>query len=48
MDEAKNEQGPAESEKDQDNSEHGNKNNPEDTARKKVVQRLVYFVSSLL
>ena len=35
-------------EKDQDSSEHGNESNPKDAARKKVVQRLVYIVSSLL
>ena len=38
----------AESEKDQNNDEHGNESNPKDAARKKVVQRPVYFVSSLL
>ena len=38
----------AESEKDQDRSEHDNKGNPKDATRKKVVQCLVYFVSSLL
>ena len=48
VDEAKSEQRPAESEKDQDSNEHGNESNPKDVARKKVVQRLVYFVSSLL
>ena len=37
-----------EPEKDQDSSEHDNKNNPRDTTRKKVVQCRVYFVSSLL
>ena len=48
MDEAESGQVTAESEKDQDNSEHGNESNPKDAARKKVVQHLVYFVSSLL
>ena len=38
----------AESEKDQDINEHDNESNPKDAARKKVVQRLVYFVSSVL
>jgi hypothetical protein len=48
VDEAENEQRPAESEKDQDSNEHGNESNPKDAARKKVVQHPVYFVSSLL
>ena len=48
MDEAENGQVMTESEKDQNSSEHGNESNAKDTARKKVVQRLVYFVSSLL
>jgi hypothetical protein len=48
VDEAESEQRPAESEKDQDSNEHGNESNPKDAARKKVVQRPVYFVSSLL
>ena len=48
VDEAECEQRPAESEKDQDNNEHDNENNSEDATRKKVVQRPVYFVSSLL
>ena len=48
MDESESEQRPAESEKDRDINEHGNQSNPKDAARKKVVQRLVYFVSSLL
>ena len=48
VDEAESEQRPAKSEKDQDNNEHDNKSNPKDAARKKVVQRPVYFVSSLL
>ena len=38
----------AESEKDRSSNEHSNKSNPKDATRKKVVQRLVYFVSSLL
>jgi hypothetical protein len=33
---------------DQDKEEHGSEGNPKDVARKKVVQRPVYFVSSLL
>ena len=37
-----------ESEEHQNNSKHDNECNPKDAARKKVVQRLVYLVSSLL
>ena len=48
VDEAESEQRPVESEKDQDNNEHGNESNPKDEERKKVVQRPVYFVTSLL
>ena len=48
MDEAEGEQRPAESEKDQNNNEHDNKGNTKDAERKKVVQRPVYFISSLL
>ena len=48
VDEGESEQRPAESEKDQDINEHDNESNPKDVARKKVVQRPVYFVSSLL
>ena len=48
VDEAESEQRPGGSEKDQDSSEHDNDSNPKDATRKKVVQRLVYFVSSLL
>ena len=48
VDEAESEQRSAESEKEQVSNEHGNKNNPKDVARMKVVQRPVYFVSSLL
>ena len=48
VDEAESEQMPVESEKDQDSCEHGSESNPKDAARKKVVQRLVYIVSSLL
>ena len=48
VDEAESEQRPTESEKDQDSSEHDNENNPRDMTRKKVVQRPVYFVNSLL
>ena len=40
--------GPRQSEEDQNSSKHGNECNPKDAARKKVVQRPVYFVSSLL
>ena len=46
VDEVESEQGPAESDKDQDRSEHDSDCNPKDTARKKVVRHLVYFVSS--
>ena len=45
--EAESEQGPAESEKDQDSNEHGDERNPKDATRKKVVQHSVYFVSAL-
>ena len=38
----------AESAGEQDSSEHDNEGSPKDAARKKVVQRPVYFVSSLL
>ena len=48
VDEAKSEQIPAESEKNQDNNEHGNESNPKDAARKKVVQCPVYILGSLL
>ena len=48
VDEAESEQRPAEWEKDQDSSEHDSEGNPKDAARKKVVQCLVYFASSLL
>ena len=48
VDEADSEQKIAESDKDQDSNEHDNESNPKDAARKKVVQRPVYFVSSLL
>ena len=48
MDEAESEQRPAESEKDRDNGKHDNESNTKDAARKKVVERPVYFVSSLL
>ena len=48
MDEEESEQGQAEPEKDQDSNEHDSESNPKDTKRKKVVRRLVYFVSSLL
>ena len=48
MEEAESGQTAAESEEDQNSSKHGNECNPKDAARKKVVQCLVYFVSSLL
>ena len=48
MEEAESGQVTAESEEDQNSSKHGNESSPKDAARKKVVQRLVYFVSSLL
>ena len=38
----------AESAEEQDSSKHGNESSPKDAARKKVVQRPLYFVSSLL
>ena len=46
VDEAESEQGPADPDKDQDRNEHDSEGNPKDTPRKKVVQRLVYFISS--
>jgi hypothetical protein len=42
------ENNPARLDVDQDKEEHGSEGNPKDAARKKVVQRPVYFVSSLL
>ena len=42
------ENNPARPDVDQDKQEHDNGGHPKDTTRKKVVQRLVYFVSSLL
>ena len=48
VDEAESGQITAESEKDQNSSEHDNESNPKDAARKKVVQHALYFVSSLL
>ena len=48
MEKGESEQSPTEPDEDQDNNEHGNERNPKDTSRKKVVQCLVYFVSSLL
>ena len=48
MDEARSGQTTTESEEDQNSSKHGNKCNPKDAARKKVVQHPVYVVSSLL
>ena len=48
MDESESEQRPAEPDKDQDSSEHENEGNPKDVARRKVVQCLVYFISSVL
>src|SRR5215216_4182499 len=43
VDEAEKESSPVEPKKDQDNKEHDSENIPKDTARKKVVQRPVYF-----
>ena len=48
MDEAESGQITAESGKNQDNNGHDNESNPKDATRKKVVQRPVYFVSSVL
>ena len=48
MEEASSEQGPGDPDKDHDRNEHGIEGNPKNTARKKVVQRPMYFVSSLL
>ena len=48
MDEAESGQIIIESEQDQDSNGHDSESNPKDVARKKVVQRPVYFVSSLL
>src|SRR4051812_34611646 len=48
VDDAESEQGPAEPAKDQDSNEHGSESNPKDTARKRVVQRPMYFINSLL
>ena len=48
VNEEESEQRPIESNKDQASSEHDNEGNPKDVARKKVVQCLVYLVSSLL
>ena len=42
------ENSPARPDVDQDKEEHGSIDHPKDAARKKVVQRLVYFISSLL
>ena len=48
VDEKESERRPAGLDKDQSNSKHGNNDNPKDATRKKVVQHLVYFISSLL
>ena len=48
VDEAESEPGPAEREKDRGSNEHNSESNPKDTTRKKVMQRPLYFVSSLL
>ena len=48
VNEKESEQRPAELDKHQNSSKHGNNDKPEDAARKKVVQHPVYFVSSLL
>ena len=48
VEEAESEQGPAVPNKDQGINEHDSKRNPRDTAKNKVVQHPVYFVSSLL
>ncbi|XP_073363118.1 uncharacterized protein [Aegilops tauschii subsp. strangulata] len=48
VEEAESEQGLADPDKDHSENEHGIEGNPKDTARKKVVQRPVYFISSLL
>ena len=48
VEEAESGQITTESETDQDRSEHDKESNPKDAVRKKVVQRPVYFVSSLL
>ena len=48
VDKKESEQRPAGPDKDQDSGKHGNNDNPKDAARKKVVQRQVYFISSRL
>ena len=48
MEEVESEQSPVEPDKDQDRREHDSEGDPKDTTRKKVVQRPVYFISSLL
>ena len=48
VDEVEKELSPTDPKKDQDSNEHDSENIPKDTARKKVVQRPMYFVSSLL
>ena len=48
VDEAESGQITAESDKDQNSNEHDNKSNAKDAARKKVVQRPVHFIISLL
>ena len=48
VEETESEQNLAGPDEDQDKEEHSSRGNPKDVARKKVVQRPVYFVSSLL
>ena len=48
MEEEESEQGLAKPDKDRDRRKHDSEGDPKDTTRKKVVQRLVYVVSSLL
>ena len=48
MDEIEKESSSKEPKKDQGSNEHDSENIPKDTKRKKVVQRPVYFISSLL
>ena len=48
VEEAESEQSLARPDENQDGEEHDSGDNPKDAARKKVVQRPVYFVGSLL
>ena len=48
VEETESEQSPIGLDEDQDREEHGSRGNPKDTARKKVGQHPVYFISSLL